>query len=407
MIETGRPIVVCLVCLFILFFSQCQAMAQSESAQLKKEKARLLDMKTQEEKTAAELTEALRKEKLSKERVSELQGRLKKQQALIATIDRQVLALTERQDKAEKQVRNLAEAHGKAKHKLRKATKMAFDGYRRNFTRPWSTSSTERTRLLMSGYLGDDLQEVKRLSWERERKQQELSGIEKQVVLSEKKMAREQKMGEQLLSNQEAEQKRLSEIAKEKETKQKELLDLRAKIKRMESLVASVERKAKERERQLRKKAREEAARGIKPKPAPQAPRQFASLPGGISAPLSGRVITQFGKQHDPTFDVTIENSGVELETESGAQVKAAGSGEVAFTGSVSGYGNVLILQHGTGLFSVYGKLDSFLVKTGRKVSKGDVVGRLPQSLSGKSVLYFELRAGGAAVNPASVISFN
>jgi len=405
--KTGRLIVVCIACLFILFSSQRQVVAQSESAQLRREKSRLLDMKAQEEKTAAELTEALRKEKLSKERVSELKGRLNKQQALIASIDRQVLTLTERQDKAEKQVRSLDEAHGKAKSKLRLATKMAFEGHRQSLTWPRAASSPERVRLLMSGYLDDDLQEVGRLSMARERKQQELSGIEKQVVLSEKKMAREQKMGEQLQSSQEAEQKRLSEIAKEKEAKQKELLALREKIKRMESLVAHVERQAKERERQLRKKAKEEAARGVTPRPAPQAPRQFAALPGGVSAPLSGRIVTQFGKQHDPAFDVTIENSGVELEAESGALVKAVGSGEVAFTGAVSGYGNVLILQHGTSLFSVYGKLDNFLVKTGRKVSKGDVVGRLPKSPSGKSVLYFELRAGGTAINPASVISFN
>jgi len=404
--ETGRLIVVCLACLFILFFSQHQAIAQNESAQLKRERSRLLEMKAQEEKTAAELTEALRKEKLSKERVSDLQGRLKKQQTLIATIDRQILTLTERQEKAGKQVRSLDEAHGKAKSKLRLATNTAFEGHRRSLTWPRAASSPERARLLMSGYLIDDLQEVRRLSKARERKQQELSGIEKQVVLSEKKMAQEQKMGKQLLSSQEAEQKRLSEIAREKEAKQKELLALRERIKRMESLVARVEREARERERQLREKAKKEAARGGKSKPAPQAPRQFAALPGGVSAPLSGKIITHFGKQHDPTFDVTIENSGVELEAESGAQVKAVGSGEVAFTGSVSGYGNVLILQHGTGLFSVYGKLDSFMVKTGRKVSKGEVVGRLPKSPSGKSVLYFELRAGGTAVNPASVISF-
>ncbi|MCL1926549.1 MAG: peptidoglycan DD-metalloendopeptidase family protein [Syntrophorhabdaceae bacterium] len=408
MIETGRAIVVCLVCLSILFFSQRQAVAaQSGSAQLKREKVRLLEMKAQEEKTEAELTEALRKEKMSKERVSDLQERLRKQRALITAIDRRISTLAERQDKTEKQVRNLVEAHGKAKSRLRQETVTAFEGHRRSLVWSRAASSPERARFMMNGYLDDDLQEVKRLSMARDRKRQELSGIEKQVVLSEKQMAREQKTGERLLSNQEAEQKRLSEIAREKEAKQRKLLTLREGIKRMESLVARVERQARERERQLQKKAKEEAARGIKPKPVPQAPRRFASLPGGMSAPLSGKVVTRFGQQYDQTFNVTIENSGVGLEAESGAQVKAAGSGEVAFTGAVSGYGNVIILQHGAGLFSVYGKLDSFMVKTGRKVSKGDVVGALPRSSSGKSVLYFELRAGGAAIDPASVIAFN
>jgi septal ring factor EnvC (AmiA/AmiB activator) len=406
---TAFFIIACLACLLALFLPGHPAMAQDESAQLRREKARLLEMKAQEEKTAEELTEALRKEKLGRDRVNELQGLLKKQHSVIAAIDRRVSALAERLNETEKQVRELTEAHRKARGGLRQAAALAFEGYRADFSLPvWpSPSSAERERNLMSGYLGADLKDVERLSRARERKERERSGIERQVELSERKMALEQKMGERLLSRQEAERKRLSDIAKEKEAKQRELRALRAKIARMESLVARVERLAKEKERQRRRKAREEAARGEKPPPPPQTPRRFASLPGGMSAPLPGRVVTRFGRQHDPTFDVTIENRGVELEAESGAPVRAAGSGEVAFTGAVSGYGNVLILQHGAGLFSVYGKLNDFLVKTGQEVAKGEAVGKLPQSPSGKSVLYFELRAGGTAVDPASVISLS
>jgi septal ring factor EnvC (AmiA/AmiB activator) len=76
----------------------------------------------------------------------------------------------------------------------------------------------------------------------------------------------------------------------------------------------------------------------------------------------------------------------------------------VAFAGAVSGFGNVLIVQHGGGLFSVYGRLETFLVKQGGPVKKGTVVGRLPASPSGKSVLYLELRAGGTAIDPSSAI---
>jgi septal ring factor EnvC (AmiA/AmiB activator) len=64
----------------------------------------------------------------------------------------------------------------------------------------------------------------------------------------------------------------------------------------------------------------------------------------------------------------------------------------------------VLIVQHGGGLFSVYGRLETFLVKQGEAVKKGTVVGRLPGSPSGKSVLYLELRAGGTAIDPTSAI---
>ena len=402
--KTGRLIIfACLACLCILFFPQRQEAAQSESAQLKKEKTRLLEMKAREEKTAAQLSEALQKEKLGKKRISELQGRLEKQKQLINSIDRRLLVLSGRHDEIGKQMRGLAKSHDDARIRLLLTAQLAFERHRLSLAQLSEASYRERPRLLMSGVLFADTQEVKRFSLAWKSKQKELSGIELQVAISEKKMAQEQKAGEQLLSRQEEEQKRLSEIEKEKQAKKKELSALREGIKRMELLVAGVERKAREKEEQRLKN--EKAAQGKKAPPRP-APR-FASLPEGMSAPLSGRIVTRFGKQHDQKFDVMIENNGVELEAESGANVNAAASGEAAFTGAVSGYGNVIIIQHGSGLFSVYGRLEGFLVKTGQKVSKGDVVGRLPQSPSGKSVLYFELRAGGAAVDPASVISFN
>jgi septal ring factor EnvC (AmiA/AmiB activator) len=251
----------------------------------------------------------------------------------------------------------------------------------------------------MRVYLTADAEGVARITRARERKEEELSGLERQVAVTERTMAREKKVGDTLLSRQEEERRRLAGIEQEKKRKEKELKSLRAKIARMESLVSRVEREVKERERRARKAAPGSAAR----EPA-EAPRRFASLSGGLSAPLTGKVVTRFGRQHDTTFDVTIENRGVEIEAPSGASVKSVGQGEVAFAGAVSGFGNVLIVQHGGGLFSVYGRLETFLVKQGEAVKKGTTVGRLPESPSGKTVLYLELRAGGTAIDPTSVI---
>ncbi|MBE0602824.1 MAG: peptidoglycan DD-metalloendopeptidase family protein [Deltaproteobacteria bacterium] len=403
-----RPVAIAwLACILVAFFLQAPAPARDGSTELRREKARLLEMKAREEKTAAELSEALRKEKLTKGRVNELRGRLKAQRGVIAGIDRRLSVLGERLDETEKEVRELTEAQGKARRGLRQAAALAFESHRADLSLLADRSCTERSRYLMRGYLGADLEDVERLSRERKRKEEELSGIERQVEISEKRMTRAQEVGEKLLSRTEAERKRLSGIKKEKQEKQRELRALRAKIARMESLVARVERLAKERERIRKRKAMEAARKGAKPPAAAEAPKRFASLAGGLSSPLPGKIVSRFGRQHDPTFDVTIENHGVEIEGVSGSPVKAAGSGEVAFTGAVSGFGNVLILQHGSGLFSVYGKLDDFSVKTGQDVAKGQAVGRLPASPSGKSVLYFELRAGGTAIDPASVIPLN
>ncbi|HEY6097258.1 MAG TPA: peptidoglycan DD-metalloendopeptidase family protein [Candidatus Deferrimicrobium sp.] len=373
--------------------------ARDVAVELRKERGRLLEMKAREEKTAQELTEALRKEKRSKGRVGELQERLKRQRSLLSSIDRKVSVLNQRLEGAEKAVRALEAAHGQARTDLQRAEVAAFAGQRAGAGDPWHPSARERERHFMRVYLTSDAEGVARITRARERKEEELSGLERQVAVTEKKMAREKKVGDTLLSRQEEERRRLADIEREKKRKEKELKSLRAKIARMESLVSRVERQVKERERRARKGTAGSSVR----EPA-EAPRRFASLSGGLSAPLAGKVVTRFGRQHDTTFDVTIENRGVEIEASSRASVKSVGEGEVAFAGAVSGFGNVLIVQHGGGLFSVYGRLETFLVKQGEAVKKGAEVGRLPESPSGKSVLYLELRAGGTAIDPTSVI---
>jgi septal ring factor EnvC (AmiA/AmiB activator) len=381
--------------------------ARDGATELRREKARLLEMKAREEKAEAALKDALRKEKLTKERMKELKARLTKQQRVLAGIDRRLSQLGERLNDAEKKVRELATIQGRARSDLRRAAVLAFLAGRSESGDPLAWRRTERNRHLMRAYLGSDLQAVERLSRERERKEAELSGIERQVKVSERKMAQQKKVGETLQSRHEAEQKRLSDIGREKRGKEEELRALRARIAGMERLVSRIERLAKARERLRRKKEAPGNAPEESPADRTGALRRFASLDGGLAAPLPGKVVTRFGRQRDATFDVMIENRGVEVEGLSGAPVKAVGRGEVAFAGAVSGFGNVLIVQHGSGLFSVYGKLDTFLVKQGQPVEKGQIVGRLPESPSGKSVLYLELRAGGTAIDPASVIPLN
>jgi septal ring factor EnvC (AmiA/AmiB activator) len=386
------------------FLPATPALAQEAAGTLRKEKARLLEMKAREEKTAADLSAALRKEKLSKERVAELKERLAAQKRTISRIDRKISSLAARMDRTEKEAKALEEARSRAEGAARSASAIAFAGHLARAGLPLEAPGEERDRYLMRVYLGADLEGVRRLERERDRKEEELSGIERQVELNERRMAKERKVGETLLTRQEEEKKRLSGIEREKRKKEKELKALRARIARLESLVTRVERQARAQEKRRGKGG--VAPGGAEPeKPAgAEALRRFAAIPGGVAPPLGGNVVTRFGKQHDSTFDVTIENRGVEIEAPSGAPVRAVGKGEVAFAGSVSGFGNVLIVQHGSGLFSVYGKLDSFTVRQGESVGKGQPVGRLPEHPSGKSVLYLELRAGGTAVDPVSAI---
>jgi septal ring factor EnvC (AmiA/AmiB activator) len=385
MTASGRfaRIAACLAASLILASS---AYAADSLGKLQQEKARLTEMKQRAEKAAAELAETIRREKSSRSRVGELESRHAKQRQLIARIDRKLSRLGGQMDQAEKEIRGVEEERARAQSGLAASTAEVFLCDRGNPGALSETAAGERRRYFARRILVAELARYGRLTADKEEKEKVLSGIERRLEDSERRMAEQKRVGEKLATQQEAERRRLADIEKRKKEKARELKALRARIARMETLVSRIERQVKEKG------------------PRKQGPRQFSGVPGGLVPPLAGKVVGRFGKQRDPVFDVDVETRGVEIEAASGAVIHAVGAGEVVFAGSVSGFGKVLILQHGSGLFSVYGKAETYSVKPGQAIAAGEAVGKLPVSPRGKSVLYLELRAAGTAIDPASVI---
>lgn len=386
--ERVRILAVCLAAFSWLALA-APAPAADARGKLEREKARLTEMKRKAEKAANDLAETLRREKLSRNRVEHLEARLAGQRRRIAGIDRKLDALGAQMDLVDREVRAVEEEQGRTRRGISDAARGVFAADRERF-RAAAGSAEERVSHFARRVLAGELDRYGRLSADRAEKERVLDGIERRIEDSERRMEEQRKFGEKLVSRQEAERKRLAEIEESKKRKSGELKSLRARIGRMEALVSRIERRVREKD-----------GGG---KAAGKPPARFAAVPGGLAPPLEGKVVGRFGKQRDPVFDVTVENRGVEIEAPPGSAVRAIGAGEVVFVGSVSGFGRVLILQHGSGLFSVYGKAGSFSARQGRTVAKGEAIGRLPASPEGKSVLYLELRAGGTAVDPAVAI---
>jgi murein DD-endopeptidase MepM/ murein hydrolase activator NlpD len=92
---------------------------------------------------------------------------------------------------------------------------------------------------------------------------------------------------------------------------------------------------------------------------------------------------------------------GVDLASTANAPVEAANHGIVAYTGYLGIYGNIIIVDHGLGFFTLYGHLNSINVKSGQEVKKGDVMGHTGISgLAGGDHLHFGILIGGQFVNP-------
>ncbi len=367
--------------------------AESTQNRLRKEKSRLTEMRKKAERAAAELDAALRKEKAARNKVTDLQKRIAHQRRIIDRIDRRLSALSREMEKAESEVRAAEEERARTLQGLERAAMLAFVAEKEPGARVPVDPPGERMRYFTARVLASGAARYGRLETDKEEKESALSGIERQVQLSEKRISREKKVGRSLATQREREADRLQEVRSQKERKAKELKALRARVAKMEALVSRIERRMREAESRL------------SPKQRGAGPWRFSSIPGGVVAPVRGTVVGPYGKFRDPVFDVEVENRGVEIEAASGAPIRSIGKGAVVFSGTVSGFGKVLIIQHGSGLFSVYGKADSFSVSQDEIVAPGQNIGRLPESPDGKSVLYLELRAGGTAIDPMTVIS--
>lgn len=93
---------------------------------------------------------------------------------------------------------------------------------------------------------------------------------------------------------------------------------------------------------------------------------------------------------------------GLDLASTAGAPVPAANAGTVAFAGDLGIYGQTVILDHGQGLFTLYGHLRSLGVKQGDSVARGAAIGASGQTgMAGGDHLHFSVLVSGTFVNPA------
>ncbi len=127
----------------------------------------------------------------------------------------------------------------------------------------------------------------------------------------------------------------------------------------------------------------------------------FASLRGALPAPLEAPIVGEFGRVVDAEFRTKTFRKGVEFAAPRGTPVAAVAPGRVRYAGWFSGYGRLVILDHGDQYFSVSGHLDEVQVSVGQTLARGDRIGSVGESgsLAGPR-LYFEIRRGSEPLDP-------
>lgn len=110
---------------------------------------------------------------------------------------------------------------------------------------------------------------------------------------------------------------------------------------------------------------------------------------------------SSYGWRRDPFTKRRAFHSGLDFTARRGTPIYAAGDGVVTFSKRTSGYGRLVKIDHGSGLETRYAHASKLLVKSGERVSKGQVIAKVGSS--GRSTgphLHYEIRLNGAALDP-------
>jgi septal ring factor EnvC (AmiA/AmiB activator) len=187
----------------------------------------------------------------------------------------------------------------------------------------------------------------------------------------------------------EAEKKKvlLASLRREKETRVRALKEMEAASRRLEKMLEEISRRAV-----------------IKPRdtlPPPTTGVGLEAMRGRLDWPVRGEVSAPFGKFKHPEFAAEIIRNGIDIDAPMGEEIKSVEKGRIVYADRFSGYGRMVIVDHGERYFTIYGHLSEIFRKNGDEIKKGEVIGRVGDSgtLAG-SKLYFEMRKDGRSLDP-------
>ncbi len=123
---------------------------------------------------------------------------------------------------------------------------------------------------------------------------------------------------------------------------------------------------------------------------------------GKLLWPVTSRRITSsFGNRFHPILKTYRLHTGIDLAAGTGTKIVAAEWGIVRTAVWLGGFGNAILIDHGGGIWTLYGHLSKISVKVGQTVSRGELIGLVGSTgWSTGPHLHFEVRDNGTPVNP-------
>jgi murein DD-endopeptidase MepM/ murein hydrolase activator NlpD len=130
---------------------------------------------------------------------------------------------------------------------------------------------------------------------------------------------------------------------------------------------------------------------------------------GLLGMPLgSTRLGSPFGPRVHPIFSDTRLHTGIDMSGQSGDPMVASADGVVVYAAEASGYGNVVVVDHGNTIATLYAHMTADAVWAGLEVVEGDLLGFVGSTgFSTGPHLHYEVRVAGQPVNPTPYLDFS
>jgi septal ring factor EnvC (AmiA/AmiB activator) len=183
-------------------------------------------------------------------------------------------------------------------------------------------------------------------------------------------------------------------VASAHSEKQRVLASLQREETGSEKQLAELEEKAKRLERLIDILSRQQSS-------GAGSAVDVRSVQGALAWPVEGKVIERFGRQRNARFNTFTTSNGVKIAAAPGAPVRSVFQGTVLFSQWFKGYGNLIVLDHGHRVFSLYGNLKSPAVAVGDRVAAGQPIAGVGESEEAPpGLLYFEIRQDNRPEDP-------
>ena len=182
-------------------------------------------------------------------------------------------------------------------------------------------------------------------------------------------------------------------VAAARDEEERTLRSLRNEGNESEQKLSELEEKAKRLEHLLDVLSRQNGTAA--------AATDIRSVAGALAWPVQGKIIERFGKQRNAKFSTVTFSNGLKIAAAPGAEVRSVFAGTVLFSQWFKGYGNLVILDHGNRVFSLYGNLKSPAVAVGDRINAGQALAGVGESEDAHSgYLYFEIRQDNKPEDP-------